>query len=79
MIEGGRGIKKALKPKSRVIPRCRDWDDLSREAVERRVESVLTREVLPESTWPRTPTLRFRTRDGSNCDMSFGVIVPLSC
>lgn len=58
------------------MPLWRDWEDLSSEAVDRRVERVLTSDVLPESTWPSTPMLRLRTRDGSNLEMSLGVIVP---
>jgi hypothetical protein len=47
------------KPRSSVIPRSRLSFDLSKAAVESIVESVLTKEVLPESTWPRTPTFTF--------------------
>lgn len=50
-------VKNDENPKSKVIPLYFDWGLLSRLAVE--AISVKTRqiEVLPESTWPRTPTL----------------------
>lgn len=39
------------------MPRSLDWGCLSKAAVERVVERAATREVLPLSTWPKTPTL----------------------
>jgi len=45
--------------------------------VERRVERVLTRLVFPLSTCPKTPTLRFRIRDGSSFDSFSGDMVIL--
>lgn len=42
--------KKQLKPKSSVMPRCRDSLDLSSAAVDNKVESALTTLVLPLST-----------------------------
>ena len=67
-------MRNALNPRSRVIPLCLDCDDLSRDAVDRSVESVFTSEVLPESTCPNTPTFRFRTLEGSIFFKSFAVI-----
>ena len=53
-------VKKAEKPRSRVIPLYCDWGFLSKLAVE--VTSLRMRhsDVFPESTWPRTPTLMLR-------------------
>ena len=48
----------------RNAPRCRDCFDLSRAAVDKRVERVFTREVFPESTCPRIPTLMLITSSG---------------
>ena len=46
------------------LPRCRDCFDLSRAAVDKRVDSVFTRDVFPESTCPRIPTLTLITSSG---------------
>lgn len=58
------------------MPRWRDWEDLSREAVERSVDRVFTRDVFPLSTWPKTPTFRFRIRLGS---IDFRVLAETVC
>ena len=46
------------------LPRCRDCFDLSSAAVESRVDRVFTKDVFPESTWPRIPTLTLITSSG---------------
>lgn len=48
------------KPRSRVIPLYFDWGLLSRLAVDATWVRTRQIEVLPESTWPRTPTLILR-------------------
>ena len=53
-------MKKAEKPKSRVIPLSWDCGFLSKLAVEVTSLNIRHNEVLPESTWPSTPTLMFR-------------------
>lgn len=52
-------VKKAEKPRSRVIPLYWDCGFLSRLAVEVISLRILQMEVLPESTCPSTPTLIF--------------------
>lgn len=47
------------KPRSNVMPLSLDWGLLSRLAVEATWVKTLQMEVLPESTWPKTPTLIF--------------------
>lgn len=44
-------------PKSRVIPLYLDWGLLSRLAVDATCVRTRQIDVLPESTWPSTPTL----------------------
>mmetsp|Transcript_21431 Transcript_21431/g.81674 ORF Transcript_21431/g.81674 Transcript_21431/m.81674 type:complete len:268 (+) Transcript_21431:484-1287(+) len=61
----GAGSAKAEKPRSIVMPRCRDCGCLSSAAVESTCDRARTRLVLPLSTWPMTPTLMFRARDKS--------------
>lgn len=54
---------------------------LSRAAVDITVERALTREVLPESTWPRIPTLMFSTPMWmilTECLVALGSIADLS-
>lgn len=53
-------VKKAEKPKSRVIPLSWDWGFLSRLAVDVTSLKILQIEVFPESTWPKTPILMLR-------------------
>jgi hypothetical protein len=53
---------KEEKPRSRVMPLSLLCGCLSRAAVDSVVDRAPTRLVLPLSTWPRTPTLMFRTR-----------------
>ena len=50
-------------------PRCRDCFDLSSAAVDKRVDKVLTKEVLPESTCPKIPTLTLMTSSGLGGDV----------
>jgi hypothetical protein len=45
-------------------PLCRLCFDLSKAAVESKVDNVLTRDVFPESTWPKIPTFTFKTSSG---------------
>ena len=47
------------KPKSKVIPLYWDWGLLSKLAVDATCVNTLQIDVLPESTWPKTPTLIF--------------------
>jgi len=61
---GSAGRRKALNPRSSVIPRCLDCDDLSKDAVDKRVDKVLTKDVFPESTCPKTPMFIFSIRSG---------------
>ena len=57
--------------------------DLSRAAVDNIVDKALTNDVFPESTWPKTPKLIFKTLSGSKDDDSLAaflspfVFVPL--
>jgi hypothetical protein len=44
---------------------------LSRAAVDKSVDKVLTKEVFPESTCPRTPTLTFRTSSAGGGEEEF--------
>ena len=53
-------VKKAEKPRSRVMPLSWDCGFLSKLAVEVTSLNMRHSEVLPESTWPSTPTLMFR-------------------
>ena len=57
------------KPRSKVIPRYFDWGLLSKLAVDAIWVSTRHIEVLPESTWPKTPTLIFI--------QSFGFIIAI--
>ena len=50
-------VKKAEKPKSRVMPLSWDCGFLSRLAVDVISLSIRQSDVFPESTWPRTPML----------------------
>ena len=52
-------MTKDENPKSRVIPLYLDWGLLSRLAVDATCVRTRQIDVLPESTWPRTPTLMF--------------------
>ena len=56
----GTPVKKAEKPRSSVMPLYCDCGFLSRLAVDVTSLSILQIDVLPESTWPRTPTLMLR-------------------
>lgn len=56
----GTRVKKAEKPKSKVMPRSWDWGFLSRLAVDVTALSMRQIDVFPESTWPRTPMLMLR-------------------
>ncbi|RNA05612.1 hypothetical protein BpHYR1_034899 [Brachionus plicatilis] len=49
------------------MPRCLLWGFLSKHAVLATVLNALARLVLPLSTWPRTPILKFRV------DMEFEI------
>lgn len=60
----GRSTVKEEKPRSRVIPRSRDCGFLSKAAVDAVLLSALANDVFPLSTWPRTPTLKFRVLMG---------------
>ena len=53
----GSGTLKLLKPRSSVMPRAFDSGALSSAAVDSVVDSALTSDVLPLSTWPMMPTL----------------------
>ncbi len=50
-------VRKAEKPRSRVMPRYWDWGFLSKDAVDVISLNILHNEVFPESTCPNTPTL----------------------
>jgi hypothetical protein len=54
------GISKAEKPRSRVIPRSWLCLLLSKAAVDARVESTFASVVLPLSTCPKIPMLKFK-------------------
>lgn len=56
----GTNVVKEENPRSRVIPLYFDWGLLSRLAVDAIWVRDLQIEVLPESTWPRTPTFMFK-------------------
>ena len=60
----GTPVKKAENPRSNVIPLYWDCGFLSRLAVDVTSLNILQIDVLPESTWPRTPTLILRHFDG---------------
>mmetsp|Transcript_30394 Transcript_30394/g.65634 ORF Transcript_30394/g.65634 Transcript_30394/m.65634 type:complete len:371 (-) Transcript_30394:510-1622(-) len=60
----GNGNKNAENPKSKVIPLARLCLLLSNAAVLSTLLRVLTKEVLPVSTWPRTPTFKLSIRSG---------------
>ncbi|MPC14243.1 hypothetical protein E2C01_007002 [Portunus trituberculatus] len=56
----GASTTKELKPKSIVMPLSLDCGFLSKHAVLATVLRALAREVLPLSTCPSTPMLKFR-------------------
>lgn len=56
----GKSIINELKPRSSVIPLSFDWGFLSKHAVLATELRALQSEVLPQSTWPKTPTLKLR-------------------
>ncbi len=58
---GARTMKEE-KPRSSVMPRSLLCGCLSSAAVDSVVDSAATSAVLPESTWPSTPTLMLRMR-----------------
>ncbi len=66
----GTSTTKALKPKSRVMPRSLDYGLLSKPAVLATVLSALHKLVLPESMWPNTPMFMFSRRAGFTSELS---------
>ncbi len=66
----GNGTVNALKPRSSVMPRSLDCGFLSKAAVEAVLLSARARDVFPLSTWPRTPTLKFRVLGGLGSAMT---------
>ena len=56
----GTRVKKAEKPRSKVMPRSCDWGFLSRLAVDVTALRIRQMEVFPGSTCPRTPMLMLR-------------------
>jgi len=57
----GSGTQNDEKPRSSVIPRSLLCGFLSKHAVLATVLSAFARLVFPLSTWPSTPTLKFKT------------------
>lgn len=65
----GTRVTNEENPRSRVIPLYLDCGLLSKLAVDATWVNTLHMDVLPESTWPRTPTLMFM--------QSLGLMAPI--